>query len=195
LNADEYDYDKARREASELWLREQIAARMERFTARRPAVFAAPGTLDPRLAAWVDRFIAGHRGGLIIVGNVGSGKTWSLWKIQETLIQAGFFGVVEICPAHELRRLIAPPVDGAALDRFAAADIFAVDDIGSVRVSDWDSDHIMRLADTRWPHQRPTILTSNESDLRKLLGERVASRLSDGVTTVKMTGVDRRRGA
>ncbi|MEV0831474.1 MULTISPECIES: hypothetical protein [Streptosporangiaceae] len=193
MNPDEYDYAAARRAASELWLREQIAARLERLAARRPPVFAAKGDLNPQIAEWANRFISGQPGGLIIVGNVGSGKTWSLWKLQETLIEAGFLGTMEICAAHELRRLITPPVDEAALDRFADADIFAIDDIGSVRVSDWDADHIMRLIDIRWPYQRPTILTSNKPDLRELLAERVASRLSDGAMTVKILGTDRRR--
>jgi len=31
-----YDYEAARRAASELWLREQIAARLERFHAEPP---------------------------------------------------------------------------------------------------------------------------------------------------------------
>lgn len=194
MNPDEhYDYDAARREASELWLREQIAERLARFTARRPEVFAASGDLDPQIAAWANRFIRGERGGLVIVGNVGSGKTWSLWKIQQTLIEAGFLGSVEIRAAHEMRRLIAPPIDESAIDQLADADVLAIDDVGSVRISDWDADHLMALVDTRWIHRRPTILTSNKTDLRTLLGERVASRLSDGAVIVKMVGVDRRR--
>ncbi|MEU8270157.1 ATP-binding protein [Sphaerisporangium sp. NPDC049002] len=195
MNPEDYDYDEARRRATESWIKEQIEDRLTRFYARRPRMFAVPGELHPDVAAWVDRVGQGEPvGSLVLTGNVGSGKTWTLWKIQETLIGGGYRGTVEIRAAHELKRLIAPPVDTAALDVLADADVMALDDVGSVRVSDWDADHLMALIDIRWSHRRPTILTSNTTELRPLLGDRVASRLAHNATTVKITGPDRRRG-
>lgn len=188
-----YDYEAARREASESALREQIQARMERFRAERPPVFARPGSLHPEIADWVKRFLAGERAGLILVGNVGAGKTWSLWKIKELLIEAGWLRGIEIRAAHELKQIVAPPVDEYGLAKLANASLFGLDDVGSIRVSDWDADNLMALVDTRWQHQRPTIITSNNPKLRALLGERVASRLADQATVVKMTGSDLRR--
>lgn len=188
-----FDYDAARRAASELWLQEQIQARLELFYAERPPVFATPGDLSPDIAQWVKRFAAGESAGLILVGNVGVGKSWSLWKIKETLIKGGWFDGVEIKPAHELKRITAPPVDDTALAALTKVGLLALDDIGSIRVSDWDADNLMALLDDRWKYRRPTVLTSNNPKLRDLLGERVASRLADGATTVKMTGADRRR--
>jgi DNA replication protein DnaC len=111
-----YDYEAARRAASELWLREQIAARLERFHAERPPVFAAPGELHADIAAWVKRCLDGEAANLILVGNVGVGKSWSLWKIKETLIGAGWLRSIEIRAAHELKRTCAPP--GAGRHRF-----------------------------------------------------------------------------
>lgn len=194
MNADDYDYDEARRRATESWIKEQIEDRLTRFYAKRPRVFAAPGELHPDVNAWAQRVGSGEPvGSLILTGNVGSGKTWTLWKIQETLIDGGYRGVVEIRAAHELKRLIAPPVDTVTLDVLAGADVMALDDVGSVRVSDWDADHLMAMIDIRWAHRRAMILTSNSTELRPLLGDRVASRLADGATVVKLTGADRRR--
>src|SRR5690606_25220659 len=150
-----YDYEAARRAASELWLREQIAARLERFHAERPPVFAAPGELHADIAAWVKRCLDGEAANLILVGNVGVGKSWSLWKIKETLIGAGWLRSIEIRAAHELRRTCAPPVDEVELDLLREASLLALDDIGSIRVSDWDADNLMALVDDRWRHQRP----------------------------------------
>lgn len=192
--ADEYDYDEARRRATESWIKEQIEDRLTRFYARRPRVFAVSGELHPDVAAWAARIGEGEPvGSLILTGNVGSGKTWTLWKIQETLICGGYRGSIEIRAAHELKRLIAPPVDTVTLDVLADADVMALDDVGSVRVSDWDADHLMALIDIRWSHRRATILTSNTTELRPLLGDRVASRLVHNATIVKLTGTDRRR--
>jgi DNA replication protein DnaC len=38
--------------------------------------------------------------------------------------------------------MAAPPVDAEGLARLASADLLALDDIGAVRVSDWDADHL-----------------------------------------------------
>ena len=175
------------------WWQEQVRDRLQRLHAKRPPVFAADGTLHPDIATWADKHAAGNPGGLILVGNIGVGKTWSLWKIAETLISRGYRGGIEIVTAHELKRIIAPPTDQATLDRLAAASILALDDIGAIRVSDWDADNLAALVDDRWRYQRPTILTSNNPALRDLLGERVASRLADNAAIVRMTGPDRRR--
>ncbi|MET8985900.1 ATP-binding protein [Nonomuraea wenchangensis] len=188
-----YDYDAARRAASELWLREQVTARLKRFRAERPPVFATPGELHNDIAGWVKRYLDGEAFNLILVGNVGVGKSWSLWKIKEALISAGWLRSVEIRAAHELKRTCAPPVDEVELDLLRQASLLALDDIGSIRVSDWDADNLMALVDDRWKHRRPTIITSNNPKLRDLLGERVASRLADGATVVMMTGPDLRR--
>lgn len=187
--------DDARRAASDLWVREQAEKRLTQLRANRPPAFNQPGTLHTEIADWAASIAAGQFANLVLVGNVGVGKSWSLWAAAEHLIQLGWRGSVEILPGHRLRRLIAPPVDEAALDRLAAADLFAVDDVGSVRLSDWDSDHISALVDTRWEGQRPTVLTSNHLDLRDLIGDRAASRLADHAVIVQMTGPDRRRTA
>lgn len=190
---EDYDYEAARAAASASWLEEQIQFRLERFYAERPPVFAADGELHPEIAAWTRRFLAHDQGGLLLIGNVGVGKSWSLWKIKETLIKAGFLGGMEIKSGYDLKRILTPPLDEAALDHLAAIDVLALDDIGSIRVSDWDADHLMGLLDTRWAFRRPTLVVSNTPKLRDLLGERVSSRIQDGAQKLKMTGDDRRR--
>jgi DNA replication protein DnaC len=177
----------------EQWLAEQTEHRLARLRAARPPAYATPGQAHPVIAAWADRVAAGEYGNLVLVGNTGVGKSWSLWALAERVVAAGYRGRVEITPARQLRRYVTPPVDQAALDRLSGAGILAVDDVGSVRISDWDSDHMGAMLDPRWEQQRPTILTSNQLDLRAMLGDRVASRLSHRVTIVQMAGADRRR--
>lgn len=180
---------------------EQIQSRLDAFFARRPADFAEPGNLDPRLVEWARAFLAGNAGNLVITGNVGTGKTWSTWRIGEELLNHGYRGRIEITTAYRIKRLVTPPPDFAEMDRLAAANLLALDDIGAVRVSEWDADHLYGLIDERSSARRPLIIVANatappeegKTVLESLLGERVASRIAKNVTIVKLTGPDRRR--
>jgi DNA replication protein DnaC len=179
---------------------EYARERLERFLSRRPVKFAAAGELDPRLMQWAQELFAGRAGNLVIAGGVGTGKSWSAWRIGEELLAHGWRGRYEIVSAYQLKMLATPPVDAESLDRLAKTDLLALDDIGAVRVSDWDADHLYALIDERWASERPTIVITNitspppgQTLLQLLLGERVASRLADGVTTVVLSGQDRRR--
>jgi DNA replication protein DnaC len=175
------------------WKAEQIRDRLDRLRARRPAAYDVPGQLHPDIAAWADQVAAGQYGNLVLVGNVGVGKSWSLWALAERMVAAGYRARIEIVSAHQLRRLIVPPVDYAELNRLSAAGLLAIDDVGAVRISDWDSDHMGSMLDPRSEELRPTVLTSNHLELRPMLGERVASRMSACRTIVQMAGADRRR--
>ena len=62
-----------------------------------------------------------------------------------------------------------------------------------MRLSEWDLDHLAELADTRWAARLPTVITSNVTDIRALLGPRISSRLADRALIVELDGPDRRR--
>lgn len=190
---DPYDDEAARAEAQASVRREQIDRRLRLFDARRPPVFNKPGELDPDVRKWLDGYLAGDRGSLVLTGAIGAGKTWSLWKLNETLIRAGWTGRFEIAAAWEIKEAADLPIDRAQLHVWREADLFAIDELGAQRVTDWDADALSVLIDKRWQHELPTLITSNEAKLRDLIGERSASRLADNVTKVTFVGEDRRR--
>lgn len=190
---DPYDDTAARAEAQALALRDRANHRLQLLHKRRPVVFAAPGELHPDVRAWTDRYFAGDRGSLLLVGSIGAGKTWSLWKAAETLIAYGWPGRFEIAAAYEIKEATDRPVNTAQLRIWREADLFAIDDLGAQRVYDWDADALAALIDKRWQHQRPTLIASNETDLKALIGARAASRLADDATVIRFTGPDRRR--
>lgn len=193
------DFDPAafraaiRAEARETARREHIDARVRQLLARRPEAFDDPGELHPDVRQWADRYLNGHRGGLVLIGAVGTGKTWSLWKAAETLTRAGWAGRFEIAATYEIKEATDRPVNRQQLDTWRDADLFAIDDPGAHGMNDWDADALAALIDRRWQHQRPTLIATNEPNLRGLLGDRAASRLADGATIVRFTGTDRRR--
>jgi DNA replication protein DnaC len=182
------------REALETWhaeRRERLAANL---LAGRPAEFAAPGQLDQRLVAWARDLTLTRGRNLILTGPVGTGKTWAVWHAAERAVRHGYEGRVAITTAARFRRVVAPSTaDPAEFSRYTDAGLLAIDDLAAARLSEWDMDHLGELVDARWADQRPTVVTSNVTDLRTLLGPRISSRLAHNAVTVEMTGPDRRR--
>lgn len=181
-------------EALELWRGDRAERLTANLLAGRPAEFAAPGVLDPRLAAWAGELAAGTRRNLVLTGRAGAGKTWAVWKAAETAVRSGYEGGVIITTAARLRRITAPAsADPAEFVRYCATGLLAIDDIGAFGMSEWDLDHLGEVVDERWSEHRPTVITSNKKDLQTLLGPRISSRLQHRALVVEMTGPDRRR--
>lgn len=181
-------------EAVAAWQAQRRERLLGNLLAHRPAEFARPGALDPRLAAWAADLAAGRPRNLIITGPVGTGKTWAVWHAAERAVRSGYEGRIVIATAARLRRVVAPATaDPAEFARWTEAGLFAIDDLAAVRLSEWDMDHLAELADARWADGRPVLVTSNVSDLRKLLGPRISSRLAHNALFVETDGPDRRR--
>lgn len=189
---DGYDPEDIDRQARAEWYRDRANDRVARLLARRPPAFDSPGALHPDIETWRQRFLAGEPGNLVLVGPVGVGKSWSLWKLVEHLYRDGWAGRAEIVDAYDIREAAAPPTDYAHLRRLAEVDLLALDDFASQRISEWDADQLTPLVDRRWKNRRPVILTSNETNLKDPLGPRMASRLRDVGTVVQLAGDDRR---
>lgn len=189
---DPYDDAANLRAAQESVLAEQAEHRIRMFLDKRPPKFAAEGELHPRVLDWCREVYRGTAGALILIGNVGTGKTWATWKAGETLTRNGWRGRYEVVDAYDVKDAMRDR-DKEAVDTWRAADVLAIDDIGAIGMGDWDSDNLHKLVDTRWKNNRPTVITTNSQDLKPLLGERVASRLVDDATVVALSGSDRRR--
>lgn len=189
---DPYDDEAHLREAQQSVLAERAQARIDRFLAKRPARFAPEGELHPKILDWCRKVYSREAEALILIGGIGTGKTWSIWKAAETLARNGWNGRFDIVDAYDVKDAMRDR-DRAAIDQWREADALAIDDIGAIGMQEWDSDNLHKLVNTRWKHGRPTVITSNAEDLKPLLGPRVASRLADGAAKVALSGADRRR--
>lgn len=69
-----------------------------------------------------------------------------------------------------------------------------LDDIGSMRQTDWVLDQMFRVLDLRRAECRPVIATSNlpNAQLQDYLGEAAYSRLANGSVVIEMSGRDKR---
>jgi DNA replication protein DnaC len=181
-------------EAAALWLTERRERLVGNLLAQRPAAFDEPGHLDASLGAWARNLAAGQPRNLILTGPVGTGKTWSVWHAAEVAVRCGYEGLVAIVPAAKFRRIVAPSTaDPAQFERITAAGLLVLDDLGAIRLSEWDLDHLAEVADNRWSARLPTVITSNVTDIRGLLGPRISSRLAYKALVVELDGQDRRR--
>lgn len=183
-----------------LWLAEAqaeaITFRLDAFLDRRPAAFTDPGQLRSDIAAWMNRYLDGHHGSLILTGEIGTTKTWHLWKLNETLLRRGWRGTFRIATTYDVKLATDRPIDHERLDAWREADLYAIDDLGARAVNDWTADAISELIDARWQARRPTLIATNLTapEIRTVLGDRAASRIGDGATVAQFTGADRRKG-
>jgi DNA replication protein DnaC len=162
----------------------QIPARYQRATVSHDMV-----------GRWVDAVQARRtRDSLVLMGQVGTGKTHEAYAAFSLLGAAGY-GRCEAVTVPAFLDGLRPGrpggVDNTAVE---TADLLLLDDLAAERVTDWTGEVLYRLIDARWAHMRPTIITTNATGatVRERLGDRVASRLNGMGVIVSMTGEDRR---
>jgi DNA replication protein DnaC len=149
--------------------------------------------VDPDLAAWVEPLVEdGGRGApnVIITGPPGIGKTWQALTVIRAAYMQGWDGSAIYVHPERWRNATRPPVEKGALKAWAECDVLILDDLGALRLSDWDAETLYMLLDDRWRHARPTVVVSNDGDLRGMLGERTASRLAQFALMIELTPAD-----
>lgn len=136
--------------------------------------------------------------GLLIYGDVGTGKTFIAACIANALIDKGYPCMVTNFP--RLVNTITGMYEGKqqyidSLNKFA---LLVIDDLAAERDTEYMSEIIQTIIDSRCRAGLPMIITTNltsselqnPADMRK---KRIYSRLYDMCIPVKMEGRDRRR--
>lgn len=136
--------------------------------------------------------------GLLIYGDVGTGKTFIAACIANALIDKGYPCMVTNFP--RLVNTITGMYEGKqqyidSLNKFA---LLVIDDLAAERDTEYMSEIIQTIIDSRYRAGLPLIITTNltsselqnPADVRK---QRIYSRLYDMCIPVKMDGRDRRR--
>lgn len=166
-----------------------------------------------------------NKTGLLLVGKVGSGKTHLAVGIAKALIREKGIGCVFYDYAELLKEIqdsYNPSVQATELGLLRPvfeAEVLVLDDLGSVRPTEWRWDTIRLMLNTRYNEGRTTIITTNFADepaaavsdpdaprksesfgiakaaarkdtLGDRIGEPMRSRLHEMCRVVKMNGPD-----
>lgn len=186
---------------------EQVAAAnraraIDWHQAHTPPLFAGARVSHPGVIEWARRYITGTLGArhsLVLLGNVGSGKTHQAYGVLHAIADSGHPPVTwQATTAVNLYALMRPGGSANSEDDFArylGADLLLLDDLGATKDSEFVEDVTLRLVDHRYVHQLPTIITANVNrrDLRSKLGDRTASRFAEICTLIELTDADHRR--
>lgn len=146
---------------------------------------------------WVDAYRAGARAGLVILGNVGTGKTWLGAAIARSLmldgppVPATLITVTDMLA--QLRQSIGHDL-GIDMAQFATAPVLILDDLGQEQQTDWTREQMYRLAHARSHNGLPIIVTSNLSgdQIKAQYEPRTVQRLFGGASLINIPGESRR---
>lgn len=130
--------------------------------------------------------------GLVIVGNVGAGKTHMAAAIATDLggVPCKFISALEIVERE--KATIHSEEQPLKLDQFEG--VLIVDDLSGIRPTEFALDTVARIVRVRYDEVLPTVITTHagHADLAQLYGAAIASRLLEFGPIVKLDGADRR---
>jgi DNA replication protein DnaC len=131
--------------------------------------------------------------GLLLAGDMGTGKTHVASAALTEIVRAGHHAAF-ISAADYLAGL-KPGHRGDHVDveHLATVDLLVLDDVGSTRVTEWSVGVLSELLASRYDDRRPTILTTNSSDLAAHVGDRVVDRFDEMLLTARLVGASYRQ--
>jgi DNA replication protein DnaC len=181
--------------------------------AKMPSRFADARITNSDVGAWAQNLVditvteprpvpnprVVHGPSLLITGPTGTGKTFESYGAVNQLAGIGLLRKWVITTAPDLYGSLRPRANfdsESRIQEILRTPLLVVDDLGAAKTSEWVEEITYRVVNTRYEQQRPTIYTSNLTgpQLREVVGERIASRLTE-CRQVALTGPDRRRKA
>jgi DNA replication protein DnaC len=134
--------------------------------------------------------------GLLIYGNVGSGKTFAAACITNQVLENGYTAYFTNF-AEIKNNLWNVENKQAFINDVCSYDLLVIDDFGTESKSSYTSEIVTNIFDTRVNKQKPMILTSNFTpEQLKKCGEieyqRIISRVLGNCMAIKYVGDDRR---
>lgn len=145
---------------------------------------------------WLEEYFADRSGqNLVITGEPKTGKTWEASAVAIRLLRR-FIPVtsIEVPDLMEQLRPGGEDDHGAGLAPYKATPVLVLDDLGAEKLSEWVSEQLYSLINSRYKNLMPTIVTTNLTymQLEERYGDRTIRRIVDDAKIVKLT--ERYRG-
>lgn len=190
--------------------RQRAEFALHRWQAAVPYRYRTATAVHPDVIAWADRAANDVRdaGFLVLTGAIGTGKTHQAYGALRRIAEAGprRFEMIATTAPDLYGRLRPGGSDRSAeaeLKRLCRVPLLLLDDLGTEKLSEWTEEATYRLINERYNECLPLIITTNfpvrapsgdpSPDLVTRLGDRLASRLAQTATVVRLDGPDRRR--
>lgn len=184
---------------------------LNRWRTAAPYRYQQATAQHPEVTAWSDRAANDYRdaGFLVLTGSIGTGKTHEAYGALRRIAEAGprNFQMIATTAPDMYGRLRPGGSDKGTeteLKRLCRIPLLLLDDLGTEKLSEWTEESTYRLINERYNECLPLIITTNfpvrapsgdpSPDLVTRLGDRLASRLAQTATVVRLDGPDRRRG-
>lgn len=174
----------------------QAENRAARWRNRLPVMYreASLDDLDDQQHAVAVRgWLGSGQVGLVLAGEVGTGKTHAAYAVGNAAMQRGLF--VEAWTMHDLLTALRPEGDPAAQQFARTADVLILDDLmASKTVTPWAAEALTALMDARLRDRRRTVVTTNAPSkaLVDAWGARCIDRLTYRAQTLVLRGASRR---
>lgn len=159
-------------------------------------------TLDPHAYqkaigyAHDDNLFKNKKNGLIILGNVGSGKTHLAAAIANDFVDRGIKALFGTFQTHleNIKSEFERTGRNRELAKIKAVSILVIDDLGKEHKSEWTQSILYDIVNYRYEHLLPTIITTNfnDTELANYCEHAVWSRLGEMCSGIKMSGGDYR---
>lgn len=136
---------------------------------------------------------------LLLVGNVGLGKTYLASAIGNSVLEAGktvvYLTFGEFLDLIRLHKFDDQEAYMAGLQRLYEADLIILDDLGAEKVTEFAAQELFSLINARMNRRRPMIVSSNIDPMlfEETYGDRIASRVLNGFEVCQLRGQDVRR--
>lgn len=166
---------------------------------------------------FVEEYPSHDAAGLLLVGDIGVGKTHLAVGVLKELIRKGIPGL--FCDYRELLKQIQNSYNASVqttemevLRPVFEAEVLVLDELGAQKPTEWVWDTVSLILNTRYNDKRSTIITTNfpdrpaaaveaspthratrEDTLGDRIGERMRSRLHEMCRIVEMAGKDFRQ--
>lgn len=124
--------------------------------------------------------------GLILKGEVGSGKTHIALAILQAIVRKGYSGLFYNMPdllmaIRETYEQHSSTTEHELLDTLAAPDLLLLDDLGAEKPAEWVTDRLYLIVNRRYEQNKPLLITTNNdmTELARKLNDRIVSRLCE----------------